>query len=168
MIIPPPVKYPTPYGGRLEWQLPGGNKLIAHLKDKAKIRHRKRWSQVNKTNNTEVPKSFRIQIPKLKLLTKKIIKVQVLKKNVYCKFKMLFYEFQVMYMYYFLAHKLMNIPKKTKSQRRVIAENTFLLALDGDVDFQPKAVQLLVDRMKKNPTVGAACGRIHPIGSGTF
>uniref|UniRef100_K1Q406 chitin synthase n=1 Tax=Magallana gigas TaxID=29159 RepID=K1Q406_MAGGI len=117
MIIPPPVKYPTPYGGRLEWQLPGGNKLIAHLKDKAKIRHRKRWSQV-------------------------------------------------MYMYYFLAHKLMNIPKKTKSQRRVIAENTFLLALDGDVDFQPKAVQLLVDRMKKNPTVGAACGRIHPIGSG--
>lgn len=80
MIIPPPVKYPTPYGGRLEWQLPGGNKLIAHLKDKAKIRHRKRWSQVNKTNNTEVPKSFRIQIPKLKLLTKKIIKVQVLKK----------------------------------------------------------------------------------------
>ena len=47
MIIPPPVKYPTPYGGRLEWQLPGGNKLIAHLKDKAKIRHRKRWSQVS-------------------------------------------------------------------------------------------------------------------------
>ncbi|XP_061164529.1 chitin synthase chs-2-like [Saccostrea echinata] len=117
MIIPPPVKYPTPYGGRLEWQLPGGNKIIAHLKDKAKIRHRKRWSQV-------------------------------------------------MYMYYFLAHKLMNIPKKSKAQRRVIAENTFLLALDGDVDFQPKAVQLLVDRMKKNPKVGAACGRIHPIGSG--
>jgi chitin synthase len=46
MMIPPPVKYPTPYGGRLVWQLPGGNKIIAHLKDKAKIRHRKRWSQV--------------------------------------------------------------------------------------------------------------------------
>lgn len=46
------------------------------------------------------------------------------------------------------------------------AENTFLLALDGDVDFRPEAVRLLVDRMKKNKKVGAACGRIHPIGSG--
>jgi chitin synthase len=69
-------------------------------------------------------------------------------------------------MYYFLAHKLMNIPQKSKKQRRIIAENTYLLALDGDVDFQPKAVQLLVDRMKKNIKVGASCGRIHPIGSG--
>ena len=46
------------------------------------------------------------------------------------------------------------------------AENTFLLALDGDVDFTPGAVRLLLDRMRKNPKVGAACGRIHPIGSG--
>ena len=46
------------------------------------------------------------------------------------------------------------------------AENIFLLALDGDVDFRPEAVRLLVDRMKKNKKVGAACGRIHPIGSG--
>ena len=45
-------------------------------------------------------------------------------------------------------------------------ENTYLLALDGDVDFHPEAVRLLVDRMKKNKKVGAACGRIHPIGSG--
>ncbi|XP_061164528.1 chitin synthase chs-2-like [Saccostrea echinata] len=115
--IPPPSCTETPYGGRLEWNLPGGNNLIAHLKDKTKIRHRKRWSQV-------------------------------------------------MYMYYFLAYKLMKIPKKTRRQKRTIAENTFLLALDGDVDFQPKAVQLLVDRMRKNPDVGAACGRIHPIGTG--
>lgn len=48
----------------------------------------------------------------------------------------------------------------------VQAENTFILALDGDVDFKPGAVQLLVDRMKKSKKVGAACGRIHPIGSG--
>jgi hypothetical protein len=47
-------------------------------------------------------------------------------------------------------------------------ENTYLLALDGDVDFRPEAVRLLVDRMKKNKKVGAACGRIHPIGSGMF
>lgn len=70
-------------------------------------------------------------------------------------------------MYYFLAHKLMNIPIKTKSQRRVISENAFFLALGGDEDFQPKAVQLLVDRMKNTPTVGAGCGRIHPIGAGS-
>ncbi len=40
------------------------------------------------------------------------------------------------------------------------------MALDGDVDFKPEAVRILVDRMKKNVKVGAACGRIHPIGSG--
>jgi len=38
--------------------------------------------------------------------------------------------------------------------------------MDGDVDFGPDSVRMLVDRMKKNKNVGAACGRIHPIGSG--
>lgn len=46
------------------------------------------------------------------------------------------------------------------------AENTYVMALDGDVDFSPKALQLLIDRMKKNPKVGATCGRIKPGGSG--
>ncbi|XP_062596153.1 chitin synthase-like [Saccostrea cucullata] len=46
------------------------------------------------------------------------------------------------------------------------ADNTFLLALDGDVDFTPGSVRLLIDRMRKDDRVGAACGRIHPIGSG--
>ena len=45
--LDPPVKYPTPYGGRLEWTLPGQNKLTIHLKDKTKVRHKKRWSQVS-------------------------------------------------------------------------------------------------------------------------
>ncbi|KAK6165560.1 hypothetical protein SNE40_022466 [Patella caerulea] len=116
MNIPPPTKIPTPYGGRLIWTLPGGNTLTAHLKDKTKIRHRKRWSQV-------------------------------------------------MYLYYFLANQLMSLPI-TLERKKKRAENTFLLALDGDVDFQPEALRMLVDRMKKNPKVGAACGRIHPIGSG--
>ncbi|XP_071149918.1 chitin synthase chs-2-like [Mytilus edulis] len=103
----------TPYGGRLTWKLLGGNSLVCHLKDKTKIRHKKRWSQV-------------------------------------------------MYMYYFLSHRLPN-----KIDRIVDnSYNTFLLALDGDVDFQPEAVMHLVRRMKKNPMVGAACGRIHPIGHG--
>lgn len=42
----PPTKYPTPYGGQLVWNLPGKTRLTVHLKDKNKIRHRKRWSQV--------------------------------------------------------------------------------------------------------------------------
>ena len=40
------------------------------------------------------------------------------------------------------------------------------MTLDGDIDFQPPAVSLLVDLMKKNKNLGAACGRIHPVGSG--
>lgn len=45
MKVPPPAKYATPYGGRLVWNLPGQTKIICHLKDKNKIRHKKRWSQ---------------------------------------------------------------------------------------------------------------------------
>ena len=44
--IRPPKKFPAPYGGRLVWTLPGKTKIVAHLKDKGKIRHKKRWSQV--------------------------------------------------------------------------------------------------------------------------
>ncbi|XP_055923356.1 chitin synthase chs-2 isoform X2 [Eupeodes corollae] len=112
----PPKKYPTPYGGRLVWTLPGKTKMIAHLKDKDRIRHRKRWSQV-------------------------------------------------MYMYYLLGHRLMELPISV-DRKDVVAENTYLLTLDGDIDFQPSAVTLLIDLMKKNKNLGAACGRIHPIGSG--
>ncbi|XP_065164393.1 chitin synthase chs-2 isoform X3 [Atheta coriaria] len=114
--IRPPKKIPTPYGGRLIWTLPGKTKMIAHLKDKMKIRHRKRWSQV-------------------------------------------------MYMYYLLGHRLMELPISV-DRKAVIAENTYLLTLDGDIDFQPSAVTLLIDLMKKNKNLGAACGRIHPVGSG--
>ncbi|XP_060518963.1 chitin synthase chs-2 isoform X2 [Cylas formicarius] len=114
--VRPPKKIPTPYGGRLIWQLPGKTKMIAHLKDKMKIRHRKRWSQV-------------------------------------------------MYMYYLLGHRLMELPISV-DRKECIAENTYLLTLDGDIDFQPSAVLLLIDLMKKNKNLGAACGRIHPVGSG--
>ncbi|XP_012941255.1 chitin synthase chs-2 [Aplysia californica] len=141
----PPVKIPTPYGGRLVWTLPGGNLLIVHMKDKQKVRHKKRWSQV-------------------------------------------------MYMYYLLGYRLLgqqdetfntstlereekwrstsshfvkgNLFKYIPERVLMQAENTYILALDGDVNFKPHAVQLLVDRMRKNKKVGAACGRIHPTGSG--
>ena len=36
------TKMVTPYGGRLEWTLPGTTKITCHLKDKKKIRHKKR------------------------------------------------------------------------------------------------------------------------------
>lgn len=70
-----------------------------------------------------------------------------------------------MYMYYLLGHRLMELPISV-DRKEVMAENTYLLTLDGDIDFQPLAVQLLVDLMKKNRNLGAACGRIHPVGSG--
>jgi len=112
----PPKKVPTPYGGRLIYTLPGKTRMIIHLKDKSKIRHKKRWSQC-------------------------------------------------MYMYYLLGHKLMELPISV-DRKEILAENTYLLTLDGDIDFQPPAVTLLVDLMKKNKNLGAACGRIHPVGSG--
>lgn len=53
------------------------------------------------------------------------------------------------------------------SKRRHISdENTYIMALDGDTDFQPAALILLVDRLRMYDTVGAACGRIHPTGMG--
>lgn len=113
----PPIKSATPYGGKLTYFLPMGTKLHIHLKNKDKIRHRKRWSQV-------------------------------------------------MYMYYLLGYMLMEKNKEKSEKEKLDAENVFLLALDGDIDFKPQAVLLLVDLMKKNPNVGAACGRIHPVGAG--
>ena len=68
-------------------------------------------------------------------------------------------------MYYLLGHRLMELPIDA-SRKQVISENTYILTLDGDIDFRPPAVQLLVDLMKKNRQLGAACGRIHPVGSG--
>ena len=48
------------------------------------------------------------------------------------------------------------------------AQNTYLLALDGDIDFQPEAITRLVDKMKNNQNLGAACGRIIPTGSSSY
>jgi len=70
-----------------------------------------------------------------------------------------------MAMYYFLGYKL-NCSDATVRVNRERANNTYLLALDGDVAFRPEAVSLLIDRIKRNVRVGAACGRIHPVGSG--
>ena len=50
LVLAPPLKTPTPYGGRLTWTLPGGNLLYVHMKDINKIRNKKRWSQVCRTH----------------------------------------------------------------------------------------------------------------------
>nr|XP_039248815.1 chitin synthase chs-2-like [Styela clava] len=67
---------------------------------------------------------------------------------------------QCMYMSYLLKY----LPITTPSAHP--KEDTFILALDGDVDFQPDSLTYLLDQMKIGGNVGAACGRIHPIGSG--
>ena len=139
MTVGDPVKVPTPYGGRLVWIMPGNNKIIVHMKDKDKIRHRKRWSQV----------MYMYYLLAYKLLGKKEHK-----------------EFQKKYNSFHDFSGFGEFVKTMSEERKVKAQNTFVLALDGDVDFKPEAVLLLVDRMRKNLKVGAACGRIHPIGSG--
>ncbi|KAL6100196.1 uncharacterized protein ACO6RY_01857 [Pungitius sinensis] len=117
----------TPYGGRLVVTMPHGNTLTVHYKDKKRIRHKKRWSQV-------------------------------------------------MYLYYLLGWKVSTkyFKRWERGEEEVDLENdferekqnTYILALDGDTDFTPAAVMLLIDRLKLYPQVGAACGRIHPTGSG--
>ncbi|KAF7686801.1 hypothetical protein HF521_015194 [Silurus meridionalis] len=71
---------------------------------------------------------------------------------------------QIMYMYYLLGWRL---HKKyyqmymegdehlthIKDQLNKAKENTYILALDGDTDFQPSAVMLLVDRLRLYPEV---------------
>ncbi|KRZ76621.1 ER degradation-enhancing alpha-mannosidase-like protein 1 [Trichinella papuae] len=114
--LKPPLKIDVPYGGRLVWSLPGDNRLVVHLKDRNKLRHKKRWSQV-------------------------------------------------MYMYYLLGHRIMELISDTR-RKQLLADNTFLLTIDGDSKFSPASVQKLVDLMKKNTQLGAACGRIHPLGKG--
>ncbi|CAF0924460.1 unnamed protein product [Rotaria sordida] len=147
MKIPPPFKTPTPYGGRLTWILPGGNFLIAHIKDKTKIRHKKRWSQVMYMYYLLGYRLF----GDLNIIEKLYKRKR--KKNSSKNKSKLFKGFG-------------NLLNNMDNKKRIQMENTYLLALDGDVDFHPEAVRLLVDRMKKNKKVGAACGRIHPIGSG--
>lgn len=67
-------------------------------------------------------------------------------------------------MFYLLGYLLLD--PRQEYNRDKAEENTFILALDGDVDFKPDAVQRLIDLMQMNRLLGAACGRIHPVGRG--
>eukprot|EP00058_Branchiostoma_floridae_P007235 XP_002592723.1 hypothetical protein BRAFLDRAFT_118402 [Branchiostoma floridae] len=44
--------------------------------------------------------------------------------------------------------------------------DTYILATDADVRFTPKSAMALLDLARRDPTVGAVCGRTHPLGSG--
>ena len=71
----------------------------------------------------------------------------------------------VMYLYYLIGYKIDTCQMKFNGDE-VTKENSFVLALDGDVDFEPEAVELVLDRMRRNKNVGACCNQIHPQGSG--
>ena len=74
--------------------------------------------------------------------------------------------FFLLFRYFFCGYEIVDNWNLTEEQKRLRAMNTFLLALDGDVDFRPDAILKLVDLMKRNPSLGASCGRIHPTGGG--
>lgn len=68
-------------------------------------------------------------------------------------------------MYYLLGHRIMD-SHLSLEDRQLEAENTYILAIDGDSKFLPSAVLKLLRLMNVKSDIGCACGRIHPIGDG--
>ncbi|KAI3377097.1 hypothetical protein L3Q82_000295 [Scortum barcoo] len=136
----------TPYGGRLMFVLPENNMLYIHLKDKQLIRNKKRWSQIMYLYYLLGWKGYITKNPQ-----------KITRQNNPCRASLIS-----------LDGESFVLPQyDNDNKRRFISDdNTYLLALDGDTDFQPKAVILLVDRLRMYYNVGAACGRIHPTGMG--
>ncbi|XP_052098286.1 uncharacterized protein LOC127733063 [Mytilus californianus] len=158
VILSSPEKVPTPYGGKLIWTMPGHTKLHVHMKDKNKMRHRKRWSQVMYMYYLLGYKLFGAYEAD-KMMMEEMEKENPMSKNVRQRKKSKAKKKEK-------SRPLKSLFSRMNAEQYDQAENTFLLTLDGDVDFKPDAVKLLIDRMKKNRKVGAVCGRIHPIGSG--
>uniref|UniRef100_A0A3Q1F005 chitin synthase n=1 Tax=Acanthochromis polyacanthus TaxID=80966 RepID=A0A3Q1F005_9TELE len=131
----------TPYGGRLMLIMPEGNMLYIHLKDKRRIRNKKRWSQIMYLYYLLGWKGYIVKNPQ-KINTRRASLISVDGEIFLPQFD-------------------------NDNKRKFISDdNTYILALDGDTDFHPKAVILLVDRLRMYHNVGAACGRIHPTGMG--
>ncbi|VDO29536.1 unnamed protein product [Onchocerca flexuosa] len=72
---------------------------------------------------------------------------------------------QVMYLYYLLGHRITDSHMSVED-RQLEADNTYILAIDGDSKFEPSAVMKLLRLMNLKNEIGCACGRIHPIGEG--
>ncbi|XP_059209388.1 chitin synthase 1 [Centropristis striata] len=136
----------APYGGRLMCVMPEGNMLYIHLKDKGLIRNKKRWSQIMYMYYLLGWKGYIVKNPQK-------IQHQINPRR----------ESMIS-----LSGEIYLLPQYDNDQKRkfISDDNTYILALDGDTDFQPKAVILLVDRLRMYDNVGAACGRIHPTGMG--
>lgn len=136
----------APYGGRLTFVMSEGNMLYIHLKDKSLIRNKKRWSQIMYLYYLLGWKGYTVRNPQ-----------RTTQPSSPCLESMISMDGEI-----FLMPQSHN-----DSKRKFISDDkTYLLALDGDTDFQPKAVILLVDRLRMYDNVGAACGRIHPTGMG--
>ena len=87
---------------------------------------------------------------------------------------------QVMYMYYLIGYRMKNCHQEApseffynkvtdkieQSKTPLTEENTYIMALDGDVNFMPHSLDLVLDRLTRNKHVAAACNEIRPIGSG--
>ncbi|KAJ4947808.1 hypothetical protein JOQ06_009840 [Pogonophryne albipinna] len=136
----------TPYGGRLMFVMPEGNMLYIHLKDKDLIRNKKRWSQIMYMYYLLGWKGYIVKNPQ-----------KITRQNNPHRDSMIS-----------MNGEIFLLPQHDNDFKRkfISDDNTYILALDGDTDFQPKAVILLVDRMRMYLNVGAACGRIHPTGMG--
>ncbi|CAG5104798.1 Oidioi.mRNA.OKI2018_I69.chr1.g1552.t1.cds [Oikopleura dioica] len=68
---------------------------------------------------------------------------------------------QVMYMNYVCHWKI-----KQEKDARIREENSFILAIDGDVDFRPVDFDLVLSRMLDSSEIAACCSQIEPTGSG--
>ncbi|XP_056135356.1 chitin synthase 1 [Lampris incognitus] len=136
----------TPYGGRLIFFMPEGNMLYIHLKDKALIRNKKRWSQIMYLYYLLGWKGYIGKTP-----------LRIARQNNPCRASLISQDGES-----FLLRQEDNDDKR----KYILDENVYIMALDGDTDFQPKALILLVDRLRMYDNVGAACGRIHPTGMG--
>ncbi|XP_062319248.1 chitin synthase 1 isoform X2 [Osmerus eperlanus] len=136
----------TPYGGRLMFVMPEGNMLYVHLKDKSLIRNKKRWSQIMYLYYLLGWKGYIVKNPQ-----------KITRQNNPCRASLISLDGES-----FLLPQYDNDSKR----KHITDDNTYIMALDGDTDFQPKALILLVDRLRMYDNVGAACGRIHPTGMG--
>ncbi|XP_061084719.1 chitin synthase 1 [Conger conger] len=136
----------TPFGGRLMFVMPEGNMLYVHLKNKQLIRNKKRWSQIMYLYYLLGWKGYNCKNPQ-----------KITRQNNPCRASLISLDGES---YLLPTHD-------NDSKRRYISDdNTYIMALDGDTDFHPAAVILLVDRLRMYDNVGAACGRIHPTGMG--
>ncbi|KAJ8013713.1 hypothetical protein DPEC_G00032640 [Dallia pectoralis] len=136
----------TPYGGRLMFVMPEGNMLYVHLKDKQLIRNKKRWSQIMYMYYLLGWKGYIVKNPQ-----------KITRQNNPCRASLIT-----------LGGESFGIMHNDNDSKRkhISDDNVYIMALDGDTDFHPSALILLVDRLRKYDNVGAACGRIHPTGMG--